>query len=140
MQSRPLEVSKTTSSNSLPQELQNRQHGVNHHDELSPHPFSSGEGGEPSHGASKANLDGHTATKTGEAVETPSRRLSAKNLSRDRSPANRITEYERALTPSPKNLSSGLGFKVVSRSEKPTTGTLGLADFPNGNPRSPLPS
>jgi len=141
MQSRPLEVSKTNSTNVQPQKLQNRQHGVDRHDEPSPHPLPSGKGSEPSGGsASKANRDGNIATRTDEAAQTPSPRLSAENLPGDQSPVDRISEYERASTPSPKSVPRGLGFKVVTRSKKPGTGTLGLADFPNGNLRSPLPS
>lgn len=141
MQSRPFEVSISTSTNLQPQELQNRQHGVDHHDEPSPHPFSSGERGEPSGGsASKANRDTNSATQPDEAAQTPSRRLSGENLPRDRSPVDRISEYEQASSPSPRSLPRGLGFKVIARSKKPGTETLGLADFPNGNLRSSHPS
>ncbi|MCJ1250612.1 hypothetical protein MMC30_007840 [Trapelia coarctata] len=61
----------------------------------------------------------------------PSRRLSAENLPRDRSPVDRIIEHERALTPSPKSFPRGPGFRVVSRTKNPGPGTLNLADFPN---------
>jgi len=141
MQSRPIEVSKTTSPIVQPQELQNRQHGVDLPDEPLPHPFSPGEGREPPQSsASKASFDGHGATQPQEAVENPSRRLSAEKLPRNRSPVDRIVEYERALTSSPKNLSRGPGFKVVPRSKRSGTGTLNLADFPNGIPWTSVPS
>ena len=133
MQSRPLEVSKTTSTQAQPQELRNRQHGFDHHDGPSPHAFSPGEGGEPPQGSvSKADLDKHSASQQGEAAETPSRRLSAEKRPRGQSPVDRITEYERALTPSPKTDSRGPGFKLVTTAKKYGPGTLGLADFPNG--------
>ena len=135
MQSRPTEVPQTSFENSQSQEQHYRQYGFDRHDEQISQLLSRGEGGVERHGSSpQAVLDLRTTGRSG-TPETPSRRLSTERSPRTGSPAERITEYEQALTPLSKGQSHELGFRVISKTRKACIGGLNLEDFPNGRPR-----
>lgn len=64
--------------------------------------------------------------------EDPSRlrRLSSHSSGKDVSPVDRISEYEKAQTPSPRK-GDHLGFMVIPSRSKGNTGRS-IEDFPNG--------
>lgn len=128
MQSEPTAVSQQhTSLDSSPAvPLDAIQHGHDLRDQLDSGQLPPGHAGDRSRSVDVA--DASSLVYSGEDEGSPLRRLSS-NWSAQLSPAvDRVSQYENALTPSPRKQSE-IGFKVVASPNKPR---LSIEDFPNG--------
>jgi hypothetical protein len=138
MQSQPTEVSKTIPTDVQSQGSQDRQHGFDSHDQPTPLPPLAGIGGEVYQGPLPgADLGEPYLTELYESTETSPGGLNTERFQRNSCPVDRITEYERAWTPSPKQISQGPSFKVVLR-QHATASRVPLGNFPNGMLQSQL--
>jgi hypothetical protein len=135
MQPQPTEVSLNTQSVApISEQTEHSQHGIHHeHDQASSHLLGGGDGPEPD-----ISSNAFDAPERGDPVSPQPRITQTSGLgwlnddSRPKAttPVNRISQYEQALTPSPRKSPDIVGFKVI-QSTKRGSGTP-LSDFPNG--------
>src|SRR6266536_2643566 len=134
MQPQPTEVSQNTQSLEHTQESsQPSQYGSHHeHDQASGHLLDGGDG-RGSHSSLPSD------PPAGRSVVVPQPRspqtsslgwLNDDNRPKSSTPIHRISQYEQALTPSPRKSPDLVGFKVI-QGKKGSSGTP-LTDFPNG--------
>ena len=140
MQSRPTENSKEFFSHRIQESLSPpTQHGLDHNHEQSQELLYSRESSEAllphsnDIGDSQSTLSGSSNPR-----KSLSRRLIEEAGSPTALPTDRITKYEKALTPSRKKALEGPQFKVVQKSNKTGVQTTSITDFPNGNLIIPL--
>jgi hypothetical protein len=139
MQPQPTEVSQNTQSvesAAEPSELSH--HGIQHdHDQASCHLLSRGDGRAPNTPLHQpaAVLGGPPVSPQPRVAQTSSVGWVNDNIRpKPGTPIDRISQYEQALTPSPRKSPDLVGFKVVS-GKKGGLGTP-ITDFPNGTASS----
>ncbi|KAK2752885.1 hypothetical protein FQN54_008038 [Arachnomyces sp. PD_36] len=131
MQSDSREVSQNTTSNlSTPSTPNTSQHGQHHLDEpgsgllLGTHP-----GGQSDHAFAAGDFSSDDVSSQGDEDPFRLRRLSSHGSGKDSSPVDRISEYEKARTPSPRK-GGHIGFMIVPGRNKGDPGRS-IEEFPN---------
>lgn len=136
MQSSPPTASQTTASESTPppSSSPSSQHGLEQRDFGHGHrPVANPDGSssEPSDGWFEVNAE-DVAETSHSVIESRDQRLSRSPAPPGTpSAANRIAEYENALSPSPRR-DPGIPFKIVKSSKKNRLSEVSIQDFPNG--------
>ena len=134
MQSRPIEVSKESSSANPPPLSNSTQYGYRHNDR-DDSAFSVVEAS-GSNAITRPSLEDHAPKYSDGVEQPPSETTDGDRLShatpRNRSPVDRIIEHERSPTPSPRRRDQGPDFRVIPRTSKFVAGSKSLNDLPNG--------
>lgn len=138
MQPEPNEIPQKTSLTSSTQDNhQDSQHGFDQPAQRLPvQPLAEEGRPEPKLFASDNASSTSSGSEFDEALEYPLRRLSPPSRPHTRSPVNRVAEYEKASTKSPKRRTEGPTFTVVPKGKKSNYDRVAITDFPNG----PLPN
>ena len=136
MQSGPTEFSPNSSSASLSESGRPSQHGVRHDTCATGVLLPDGSGSQHASTASQALGSGTDETRsqgseddTGEAW---SGGVKAPATPRNRSPVDRIIEYENSSPVSPKSRAHDVQFKVIKRPSGSSQNSINLNDLPNG--------
>lgn len=133
MQPESNEFPKQDQATSFSSTPANSNHGINHADQQSARQLLFDEGSSRSRRPASPNASSETSSEgTSEGSESSLGRLSAfRPLSR--SPVDRISEHEKALTNiTTKKKRGRVAFTVVQRSRKPDSPETAIVDFPNG--------
>ena len=134
MQPEPNEIpQKTSLTRSTQDNYQDSQHGFDQSTQRLPvPPLAEERRPKPKLFASDSASSASSGSEFDEALEYPLRRLSPPSRPHTRSPVNRVAEYEKASTKSPKRRTEGPGFTVVAKGKKSTYDRVAITDFPNG--------
>ena len=133
MQSSPLEASNQFIPATTSEDSSQRHHGLNRHYARSPSPSRLADHGDAQRLPNGPLECGWSSSGSTTSLEALSKGLRPELPPKTRASIDRISEYERALTPSPRRNDSGPGFKVIQKAKKAAVpGTSTIVDFPNG--------
>ena len=134
MQPEPNETPQKISLTSTTQDNhQASQHGFDQSTQRLPvQPLAEERRPEPRIFASDSASSTSSGSEFDEALEYPLRRLSPPSRPHNTSPVNRVAEYEKASTKSPKRRTEGPAFTVVLKGKKSTYDRIAITNFPNG--------
>ncbi len=132
MQPESNEIQKDSLNSSTSDTHQKSNHGLQDSDQQPSRQLSTGEGrANLWRSASRTSSSDTSSEVSSGSRERPSRWLSA-SRTQGRSPVDRISDHEKALTRSAKKNRGGPAFTVVPRSSQPLSNQVNIADFPNG--------